>query len=402
MKSEAQTISYQEALDCVMRAAETHGPLGTERVPLDESLGRTLAQDVTADRDMPPFNKSAMDGFACRRADLDAPLRVTDNIPAGRMPKGPVGPGECARIMTGAPVPDGADCVIMLEDTETLHDSTIKFVKDKTATNICPQGEDTKAGAVVLRKGEWVTPAHIAVLAAVGCEKPLVHQQFRVGVLATGDELVDPGATVSDARIRDSNSPQLCAQLRGIRAVPTFYGIARDTEKDIDAMLKRAMAEQDMVLASGGVSAGDFDLVPAILKANGFELLFESVAMQPGRPTVFGRHPGRAIFCCGLPGNPVSTFIIFEILLKPFILKLMGHDHHPLTIQATLAKPVSRRQTRRQATVPVAFTEPGQVAPVEFHGSGHINALCRAHALLTIPIGVSEIPAGSIVDVRLI
>lgn len=216
--------------------------------------------------------------------------------------------------------------------------------------------------------------------------------------MATGSELVEPSSPVSGAKIRNSNSYQLCAQAKAMNLTVNYYGIVEDRTEAIDAAVKRAKAENDLVLLSGGVSMGDYDLVPEILQNNGFTFIFDSVAMQPGRPTVFGSDGH--VYCCGLPGNPVSTFVIFEILLKPFLYGLMGYDYAPTPIKAKLSEAIRRRKTARQSTVPVIFSEPGIVTPIDYHGSAHINAMTKAHGLLTIPIGTSELKQGEEVHVR--
>ncbi|MEI6563519.1 MAG: gephyrin-like molybdotransferase Glp [bacterium] len=389
------TVSFREANDLMLEAAV---PLPGEDIDLVSALGRVLAQDVVSDVDMPPFDKSAMDGYACRRADLAASLTVVEEIPAGRMPGLPVGPRQCARIMTGAPVPDGADCVVMVEQTETLPDGRIRMTNIKTADNICRKAEDIHSGECVLGQGEIITPAQMAVLASVGCVRPRVACRPRVTVLVTGNELVEPDGLPVGARIRNSNGTQLCAHLQQMGVVPQYGGIVEDTRDAIDQAVKKAMPKSDLILLSGGVSAGVYDLVPESLRQNGFEFLFERVDMQPGRPTLFGRCG--SLYCCGLPGNPVATFVVFELLLKPFLYRLMGHDSLPHLVEAVLFRDVSCKAGRKQVTIPVRFTQSGVVEPLEYHGSAHINAMTRAQALLTFPMGQDTLRAGATVYVR--
>ena len=388
-------ILYVSAQEILMAAAR---PLGDERVPLSQSLERILAEDVVCDADSPPFRKSAMDGYACRREDLGKDLTVVEEIPAGHVPVRGIGPGECAKIMTGAPVPEGADVVVMVEFAKKTGEGRIRFTGKATTANICEKGEDVKAGDVVLTRGESITPARIAVLASVGCVNPLVARQPCVGVIATGDELVDPAEKPGSSAIRNSNSIQLCAQAQAMRVPTRDYGIAGDSPEVIASAVERAKRECDIVLLSGGVSAGDYDFVPDVLRKLGFDLKFDSVAMQPGRPTVFGTDGH--VYAFGLPGNPVSTYVIFEMLLKPFIHRLMGHEHRVRWIAAVLDRDVRRRKTVRQSSLPVVFTAPGRVAPLEYHGSAHIHAMSRAEALLTIPVGVTELKKGAEVHVR--
>jgi len=360
-------LKYKDAFEIVMNSISGK-PLGTEQVEIDRSLNRILAEDVVADRDVPAFNKSAMDGFACRRTDLDNELTIIETIPAGLLPKKTIGRNQCSKIMTGAVVPEGADCVIMVEDTEPTADNKIRFtpleiplsqnkqkakrsltgfIGEHSTDNICFKGEDIKKGEVVLRAGAMISAQHIAVLASVGCTKPLVAMQPKVGIITTGDELVEPGKKPAPFQIRNSNGPQITAQVTAAGAKAKNYGIAADTEEALDDMVKKAMVENDVVIFSGGVSMGDYDLVPGILEKNNFKLLFEKVAVKPGRPTVFGiREEGgeKPVFCFGLPGNPVSTFIIFELLVKPFLFKMMGHNYKPVVSHRQLEKTITRNQ----------------------------------------------------------
>jgi molybdopterin molybdotransferase len=369
-------------------------------VDITEAANRILAEDVKSDTDIPPFNKSAMDGYACRREDLANELTMIETIRAGCSPKETIGPNQCSKIMTGGMVPQDADCVIMKEYVEMGADNTVRFVGEETADNICPRGEDIKAGDIVLRKGTRLRPQHVAVLASVGCAQPLVARRPRVAVIATGDELVEPSAKPAPSQIRDSNSFQLAAQVEQTGAVVTNYGIVKDVTGAIESTFKVAVEENDMVIISGGVSVGDFDLVPGILKQNGVDLLFETIAIKPGKPTVFGLSEN--VYCFGLPGNPVSTFVLFEILVKPFLYKLMGHDYKGHYIRMAVGEALKRKKVKRQRWLPVRITETGTVKPVEYHGSAHISSLCGADGLVSVDIGIAEIEEGTIVPVRLI
>lgn len=390
-------LAFEKALKVVLDSACW---LGSEHIDIAAALNRILAEDVKPDIDMPPFNKSAMDGFACRRADLTNELMIVETIPAGYVPKKTVGVKQCAKIMTGGMVPTGADCVIMKEYVESPTENTIRFIGKETSDNIRQKGEDIKAGDIVLQKGTKLEPQHIAVLALVGSTKPLVSIRPKVAVMATGNELVEPALKPGPSQIRNTNSIQLAAQIARMGAVATNYGIAKDTTSEIDSMFKIAAEENDVVIISGGVSVGDFDIVPEILKQNNVDLLFEKIAVTPGKPTVFG--VSENVYCFGLPGNPVSTFVQFELLVKPFLYKLMGHDYRHRNIQMPLDEPIKRKKTKRQSWIPVVITEAGTVRPVEYHGSAHINALCGADGLVSFDVGVAEIKKGTIIQVRLI
>ena len=390
-------ISFENAFDIVMSRVSL---LDTESTPLSAAAGRILAQDVPCDMDIPPFDKSAMDGYACRRTDLPGPFLVIETIQAGAAPEKTVGPGECAKIMTGAAIPSGADCVIMVEHTETRPDGKMYVLHSAPSLNICYQGEDARMGDIVLRKGARLGPPHIAVLATTGCAAPLVARRPRVGIIATGDELVEPDTIPGPSRIRNSNSYQIRAQIEQTCAIATYHGIAADTEASLDDMMKRAIAESDVLLLSGGVSMGDFDLVPDIMRKNGIEILFDAIATKPGKPTTFGVGP--SIYCFGLPGNPVSTFVQCEILVKPFLYALMGHRQQPIFSWLPMAETYRRKKTDRDAWLPVAITDDGKVQLKTYHGSAHINALCDASGFLVVPQGVAEIERETIVKIRML
>jgi len=390
-------LPFEEALRIVLDSAHR---LGCEHVDIAQAVNRILAEDVESDMDIPSCDKSTVDGYACRRGDLANELTVIETIRAGMPPKKAIGPNQCAKIMTGAPLPGGADCVVMVEFTENPSDSTVRFVGEKTDDHIRRKSEDIRAGQVVLFKGSLIRPQHLAVLASVGQVKVLVAKKPRVAIIATGDELVEPRLKPDPWKLRNSNSSQLAAQLDSVGAVVTDYGIAEDAAGDIDRIFKKAVVESDVVIMSGGVSMGDFDLVPGILRQNNVELLFEKIALRPGKPTVFGI--SRNGCCFGLPGNPVSTFVVFELLVKPFLYKLMGHDYAPVAVQMPLDDSIKRTNTERQSWNPVIITDAGTLKSVEYHGSAHVGALCTAAGLVSIGVGVSEIPKGTIVRVRLI
>ena len=393
--SQSQMHTFDDALGIVMAQARL---LGSERVDLGDAQGRILAEDVVSDIDMPPFDKSAMDGYACRREDLAGDLSVLETIAAGTVPQHRVGVGECSKIMTGAIVPEGADCVVQVELTEETGPGAVRITGESTRDNICRRAEDIRHGDMILPRGAKILPAHIGMLATVGCARPLVARQPAVGVLATGDELVEPAVTPGPSQIRNSNGPQLCAQVEQAGGRATYFGIIPDTEEALDAAVKQAAATCDVILMSGGVSMGDFDLVPDVLARNGVRFLVEKVAIKPGMPTMFGFSD--EVFCFGLPGNPVSTFVIFELLTRPFLLGLMGHDYRPTVLPMRLTEDVSRRKADREAWVPVEIVAPGRVRAVEYHGSGHLNAMTRAFGLIRLPRGIKGVEADATIDVR--
>jgi len=291
-------LPFEKALETVLISARQ---LDTERIDFKCALNRILAEDVRSDMDIPPFNKSAMDGFACRRADLSNELTVVETIPTGYVPQKIIELNQCSKIMTGGMVPNNADCVIMKEYVETPTENTIRFVGEKTADNICQKAEDIRAGDIVLCKGTVLKPQHIAVLASVGDTQPLVWKRPNVAVIATGNELVEPTKKPEVSQIRNTNSFQLAAQIESMGATATNYGVVGDTATEIDMVFKKAFRQSDVVIVSGGVSVGDFDFVPAVFKQNKIDLLFEKIAIKPGKPTVFGVSGKK--YCFGLPGS---------------------------------------------------------------------------------------------------
>jgi len=399
-------ISFEDALNTVLGQANF---LGTERVPLAGSPGRFLAEDIFSDIDMPPFDKSAVDGYACRSDDLIPAVgatesghlretfRVIETIPAGKIPQQTIGPFECSKIMTGAVVPDGADCVVMVEDTKSAGENLVRFTKRPGSKNICYRSEDIRAGDLVLEKGLQIKPAHVAVMAGVGATAPLVAKLPRVAIIATGDELVEPRETPEKAQIRNSNGWQLEAQVKAVPAIPVCLGIVTDDGPALRKIIDLSTVDNDVVLLTGGVSMGAFDYVPEIMRAAGIEILFEKIAIQPGKPTVFGRKGDTFIF--GLPGNPVSSFVLFEMIVKPFLGRLMGSREEPLELILPMGADFSRRKSERKSMVPVTLKN-GTVFPLEYHGSAHINAYAKANAILVLEIGTTAVGRGDLVHVR--
>jgi molybdopterin molybdotransferase len=306
--------------------------------------------------------------------------------------------GQCSKIMTGAMIPEGADTVIMVEDTEEISDETIRFTGQKTAVNICFRAEDIRKGDKVLETGILIHPGQIAVLASVGCVKPLVYRQPVVAVLSTGDELVEPDQIPKPSQIRNSNATQLTSQIEAMNAIPLYFGIVPDDEEKTRSAIEEAFTKADVVLLTGGVSMGDFDFIPGILQEQKVEILFNRIAVQPGKPTVFGHRDDKYVF--GLPGNPVSSFVQFEMLVKPLLYALSGHSYRPIQFKLPLAVDYSRRNSQRKAFVPITFLQSGGIMPVEYHGSAHIHAYVGADGIMSVPLGVTQFKKGDFVDVR--
>lgn len=388
-------IKFEAALNIVMDAAFS---TGYEEVSFMSSNGRVLTQPVKSDMDMPPFDKSSVDGYACRVQDLGRELKMIEIIAAGAAPEKRVEAGTCARIMTGAAVPSGADYVFMLEDSQETSDGLIKFTGKPDKTNISKAAEDVIAGEVVLKAGRFIRPQDIAVMAMAGSTTVTVGKKVRVGVISTGNELVEPDVKPSLSQIRNSNAWQLLAQISRAGAEGKYYGIARDDEESTLNFLKKALEENDLVILTGGVSQGDFDFVPVVLEKLELQIHFDSVAVQPGKPMTFCTGKKKIVF--GLPGNPVSSFVQFEVMARPLIAKMMGAKVAFADTTITLGTDYSRKRADRMAWVPVTLNEKGEVIPVEYHGSAHISALPDAMGLMCVPQGQSWIQKGETVSVR--
>lgn len=387
-------ITFEEALNFVEAAAI---PLKVEKVSLNDALDRILAEDVTADTDMPPFHKSAMDGYACRKDDLGKVLKIIEEIPAGKVPQHRIEPGSCARIMTGAMVPEGADFVLMQEDAE-VSGRQVTCKGSGANPNICYMGEDVTTGEVVLRQGIRLLPSHLAILAAMGCTHPLVSRKPKVAILSTGDELVEPETFPPTGKIRNSNGIQLLSQALQAGADVEYGGLVRDNRDELTDRIAGALDKADLVVISGGVSVGDFDFVPSVLKELGVETMFHGMKTKPGKHLLFGRKGEKAVM--GMPGNPVSSFVQFELLVKPLIYRLSGCSDRPVRFLLPLETDYRRKRPDNLLFVPVRILEGGWAGLLEYHGSAHIHAYVHANAIMEVPEGISEIKKGERVYVR--
>jgi molybdopterin molybdotransferase len=388
-------IDFEQARKLVLSAVTPGAALQTD---LLHSLNRVLAEDVFADSDMPPFNKSAMDGYACRHSDLGGELKIIDEIPAGSVPNKTIEENQCARIMTGAMVPEGADFVLMKEYAEKSGPDTIRCTRLSQHSNICYRAEDIREGDRILSKGTLLNPSHIAVLATFGISRPLVYSVPAVAVISTGNELVEPDQAPRKQQIRNSNGPQLMAQLEGMGISADYLGIVRDSERDVYDSLSLAFAKYDVILISGGVSVGDYDYVPAVLEKLGAAIQLHGLNVKPGKHLLFATLKETAVF--GLPGNPVSSFVQFELLVRQFLLKKMGCEKSSMELYVPMAVNYYRQKAENMLFVPVSFTEDGMVQPIEYHGSAHIHAYTMADGILEIPVGKNDLKKGEFVHVR--
>ncbi|MDX8413937.1 MAG: molybdopterin molybdotransferase MoeA [Mariprofundales bacterium] len=384
----------------------------TESVPLHSSLGRVLAEPVTANRNHPPYNVSAMDGYALRHADIagspaDSPtsLQVVDDIRAGTMPKVKIIAGRAARIMTGAPVPQGADTVVRVEDSETIGDhQVIITAAAKLGANIRLLGENLKTDETVLTQGTAITPGVLAILSMVKQREVTVYAQPTVAILSTGDELEGIDEAVDENKIPDANSHALYAQCKALGIAPSLLGIAHDNPIELRAKLAEGL-KYDVLLASGGVSVGHHDFVRPTLDALDITIHFWRVAMRPGHPFAFGTgSEGQMVF--GLPGNPVASMVCFEQFVAPALRKMMGHSQlFRRTIQARLADDL-RDRVGRAHFVRVRLqrdAEGGYIASsTGAQGSGIVMSMAQADGFMLIPLDADGVKAGSQVTVQLL
>lgn len=365
---------------------------------LADALGRVLAEDVRADLDSPPFTKSLMDGYAVHAAECPGVLRVVGEVAAGAVPANVLHPGEAAAIFTGAPIPEGADAVVMKERTELLPDGRVRIAEPiAVGKNILPRGHEMTEGEVVLPRGTLLSPVACGLLASVGRTQVAAIPAPRVGILATGNELVEPGAKPGPGQIRNSNGPMLLAQSRRAGAVPTDHGIGRDDPQALASMIRQALHEADVLLLAGGVSVGKYDLVPDVLRQLGIEVHFHHVRMKPGKPLLFGTLGEKLVF--GLPGNPVSAFVGFELFVRPALEVMSGRKPGPRVVAKPLLEPL--RTSNDRPTYHPAVVDDRGVRPLPWFGSADLRGLLPANALLALPAGDVVCESGALVDVIL-
>ncbi|MGD8244284.1 MAG: molybdopterin molybdotransferase MoeA [Anaerolineae bacterium] len=396
-------MSVEEAQEHILSTVDVLEP---EHVPLLEAAGRVLAEAIAADRDIPPVTNAAMDGYAVRGADMigqTIPLRVVGQVAAGHEAEVAVGPGEAVRIMTGAPVPEGADTVVRFESTRMDGDQLLILELPTPKENVRQAGEDVCAGEVVLEPGKVLRPQEIGMLAALGCLEVMVIGRPRVGILGTGDEVVPPDQTPGPSQIRDANSHMVAAQVRRYGGMPMILGVAHDEEELVRQGIRLALERNvDFIITSGGVSVGDFDLVKQVMDAEG-AMHFWSLNMKPGRPMAFGDIAGIPLL--GLPGNPVAAMISTELYARPALLKMQGFtDWSRPTVWARLTEPIERKDGRRHY-LRVVLRETGgrcEATLTGDQGSGILNSLVQADGLAVIREDVSRLPAGSEVEVILL
>ena len=396
-------IPFDQALNLVLARA---GPLPAQSAPVLNCLGRVLREDIKARQPIPPFRRSAMDGYAVRAADVagagrqrPAVLWVVEDLPAGCQPKKIIGPGQAARIMTGAALPQGADAIVMVEETEAAKDSVKIFKPAPSGQDVVPAGEDVPAGQVVMAAGTVIGPAEMGMLAAVGKSRVKVARRPRLAVISTGDEVIEPGRPLRAGQIRDANGYSLFGLALAAGAEARFLGIARDTKANLLGKLRRARGCEVVVL-SGGVSVGDYDLVQDILLAEGVKKIFWQVAIKPGKPTFAGRAGRQYLF--GLPGNPVSCMVTFSLFVRPLLDALLGKRERGLPRgRARLAEEIRLKTGRRhflRGVLTDADRRPS-VSVLRDQHAGVLRSMVEANVLVDVPGDVTGLPAGTEVEV---
>ncbi len=377
-------------------------------LPLQEAFGCVLATDMIAEGDMPAFSSSAMDGFAVRASDVSgatveepASLRVVGQILVGREPQATVGAGEAVRIATGAPIPAGADAVVPIEHCVAQDESVLVLREFSEGASVRPTGQDVRAGQILVPEGRRLAGPELGLLASAGHSAALVHPRARVAVLSTGDELVDPGRQASFGQVRDANAYMLFGVLRDAGAVPYLGGIIRDDPEALKEAVLGLASRADCFISSGGVSVGERDVVKKAFFKRG-DVEFYRVAMQPGMPQGFGRVDDVPYF--GLPGNPVSVFVSFEVFIRPALLKMMGRrDIFRPHILAVLDSDISGPRDKVQFARVRVWRDKGEwrAAATGPSASNLLSTVARANGLAMIPVGIDTAPAGSQVRVML-
>ena len=400
----------REAMDLMVAGVSV---LPAEEVALRDALGRVLAEDVDSPLTLPARTNSAMDGFAVRAADVHgaakgAPRRLTvlEQVPAGALPTRPIGPGEATRVFTGAPLPDGADGVIRQEDT-TFDGTTVIVLDDRDAgRNVRFAGEDLKPGARVLDAGTVLGPAQLGVLASMAMARVRVRRRARVGILASGDEIVDldqAEAILAGRKTASSNSYTLDALVRLCGATPVQLGIAADTPASVRELLEAGIASCDLIVSTAGVSVGEFDYLRSVLEAMDCRMVVSKVRMRPGSPTSFGIVGG--VPWIGLPGNPVSTMVCFELFVRPVVRKMQGHTLlHRRTVRTITEEPIHTpgRLTHFLRAVARETADGWRTRLTGPQGSGILTSMTKANALLIVPEEVEHLAAGAVLGALLL
>jgi molybdopterin molybdotransferase len=397
-------FSYEQARQCVIQKMQaTRSARPVETVSVWQALGRVLAQEIRADRDYPPFHRSTRDGYAVRAAEatVGAKLRCVGEIKAGDSLTAPLAPGTCVQIMTGAAVPEDADAVVMVELTKQSGELVTFERASQAGQSIVPRASEAQATQVLLTRGTRLGYAELAVAAQVGSVQLPCTAKPRVAILSTGDEIVEVHAHPGPFQSRNSNSVSLAAQVMLAGAEPVLLGNAADRKTDLREKISKGLQE-DVLVLSGGVSAGKYDLVEKVLHELGAEFYFDAVAIRPGKPTVFGQCAGKFVF--GLPGNPVSTMVTFELFVAPALDILAGSEPRPLPlVEARLTNTVKEKAGLAHFLPAIATWLNGsaEATVLPWQGSGDIAALARANCFLVVGDDAGELFAGDRANILL-
>jgi molybdopterin molybdotransferase len=387
MTKEKSMIALEEALGILDESLKGRR-LDTESIPVREAAGRVLAEDQLSLLDLPPFNKSAMDGYAILEGDERDEYRLLETVAAGYVESCKLSPGTTIKVMTGAPVPPGTGRVVMVEDTRE-EGGIVRVLKRSTHRHICDKGEDLQAGQKIFSAGARLGALDVANLVGCGITRVPVYKALRVFIISTGDEIADSPGDLSPGRIMNVNGPLLSGLSAGYGLHVAGEASAPDTEAAIREALKKGLELSDVAILSGGISAGDFDFVPRVLQGLGFEIAFSRVAVKPGKPIVYAGGRDKLIFA--LPGNPVSVYLTFHLYVIRAARILWGSNAEPRRIMLPLKRDFSRRSPERCEFVPCRIDGDGRLEALKYHGSAHLAALGAADGFFIVPAGVSTI-----------
>ncbi|MEK6647359.1 MAG: gephyrin-like molybdotransferase Glp [Candidatus Firestonebacteria bacterium] len=396
-------IKFKEAQKIILKNVRQ---LSLEKINISFVLGRILGENIYSNINIPPFSKSAMDGFAIRYKDIVdlngkncVSLKIIADLPAGKTFKRELKIGEAVRIMTGAPVPSGADIVVPIEDVQ-VDGFYVRILKTyKQGTNIAPIGEDVQKGELVMEKGSLLGPAHIGMFAALGKKEVKLYKKPYVAILPTGSELVDISKSLTKGKIRDSNSYSLNAQVTEAGAAPVKFPICRDVEEKLTREVQKGL-KYDVLIVSGGISVGDYDFVKRVFEKLKIKEIFWKVAIKPGMPVFFGKFKDKLVF--GLPGNPVSVMVTYELFIRPALLLMMGRkDCFREEVSAVAKCEIKHKRGRLDFIRGNLNWQDGEyfVSPTGFQGSGVLKSMVQANSLIVIPENLDLIPAGTKVKV---
>lgn len=394
MPKTGKMILLAEALEIVEQQLSSIS-LPVETIPVRQALGRTVIEDHVSSLDIPPFDKSAMDGYAIGAGDELEEYTVIETVPAGAVPDKELTAGTATKVMTGAPVPNGTARVVMIEQTCPAN-GKVRILSHSETTNICQKGKDVRAGDIILRAPAVLGPLEIANLISVGITEVKVAKPVRIAILVTGNEIVDSPDKLEPGKIMNSNGPMLEALCRKYLLDIVANTIVADDRDATVSAIREALNNADIVVLSGGVSVGDFDFVADAMKQVGLQLHFNRVAVKPGKPMTFASSGDKVAF--GLPGNPVAVYLMFHLFVL-YAAKLMaGVKPEVRYVTLPLASDFHRRIAERMAFLPCQLARNGMLKPVVYHGTAHLRALLDSDGFFVVPKGVTDIPAGTKVD----